>query len=349
MTTIQAKIQTTVIGSYPKYPKLIGKDFDTKWLVVPENNLDSGWKDRQNLESLQKEAIRWAVREQEEADLDVVTDGEQKRGNYVLYHCQHLDGFDFVNKEKKVFRDGLVKGLVPVVRGQIKAKDHFLVNDFKFLQSLTNKQIKVTIPGPVTIIDSVKDAFYFDERKLALDLAKAIRAEVLALAEAGCTLIQFDEPVFIRDPKKFFSYGLEALQACFEGVKNITKQVHICRGYPKEGVPKTDVSRYAQIIETLSTIDIDAIAVEDAGEHLDLDIFKKFGSKKVILGVVDIGNPQIETIEDIEERIKEVLEVVPPERLLVAPDCGLLLLKPEIAKAKLSNMVLAVKRVNNHL
>ncbi len=342
-------IQTTVIGSYPKYPQLIGKDFDTKWLVVPENNLDSGWKDKENLESLQKEAIRWAVKEQEETGLDVVTDGEQKRGNYVLYHCQHLEGFDFVNKEEKVFRDGLVKGLVPVVRGKIKAKDHFLVNEFKFLQSLTNKQIKVTIPGPVTIIDSVKDAFYFDERKLALDLAKAIRTEVLALAEAGCTLIQFDEPVFIRDPGKFFSYGLEALQACFEGVNNITKQVHICRGYPKEGVPKTDAARYARIIEALSTIDIDAIAVEDAHEHLDLDIFKKFGSKKVILGVIDIGNSQIETVAEIEDRIKEVLKVIPPERLLVAPDCGLLLLKPEIAQAKLSNMVLAAKKVNYQL
>ncbi len=346
MTKIQAKIQTTVIGSYPKYPLLIGKDFDTKWLVVPENNLDSGWKDKDNLESLQKEAIRWAVREQEEVGLDVVTDGEQKRGNYVLYHCQHLGGFDFGDKEEKVFRDGLVKGLVPVVRGKIKTKDHFLVNDFKFLQSLTNKQIKVTIPGPVTIIDSVKDAFYFDERRLALDLAKAIREEVAALAEAGCTLIQFDEPVFIRDQKKFFSYGLEALQACFERVNNITKQVHICRGYPKEGVPKTDAARYARIIEALSTIDIDAIAVEDAHEHLELSVFEKFGSKKVILGVVDIGNPQIETIEEIEKRIKEILTIIPPEQLLIAPDCGLLLLKPETAKAKLSNMVLAAKKVN---
>ncbi|HLD73170.1 MAG TPA: cobalamin-independent methionine synthase II family protein [Candidatus Nanoarchaeia archaeon] len=342
-------IQTTVIGSYPKYPPLIGKDFDTKWLVVPENNLDSGWKDKDNLESLQKEAIRWAVREQEEAGLDVVTDGEQKRGNYVLYHCQHLDGFDFVNKEEKIFRDGYVRGLVPVVRGQIKAKEHFLVNDFKFLKSLTDRQIKVTIPGPVTIIDSVKDTFYFDERTLALDLAKAIRAEVLALAEAGCTLVQFDEPVFIRDPQKFFSYGLEALQACFEGINNITKQVHICRGYPKEDVPKTDAARYARIIEALSTIDIDAIAVEDAQEHLDLDIFKKFGSKKIILGVVDIGNPRIETVVEIEDRINEVLKVVPPERLLIAPDCGLLLLKPEVAKAKLSNMVLAAKKVNYQL
>lgn len=343
------KIQTTVIGSYPKYSKLIGKDFNTKWLVVPENNLDAGWKDKQNLESLQKEAIRWAVREQEEAGLDVVTDGEQKRGNYILYHCQHLEGLDFAHKEEKTFRDGHVKGLVPVVRGQIKSRSHFLVEDFKYLQSLTNKQIKVTIPGPVTIIDSVKDAYYFDERKLALDLAKAIRKEVLALAEAGCTLIQFDEPVFIRDPKKFFSYGLEALQACFEGVNNITKQVHICRGYPKEGVPKTEASRYAQIIESLSTLDIEAIAIEDAHEHLGLDIFRRFGSKKVILGVVDIGNPLVETVEEIENRIKEVLEVVPPERLMIAPDCGLLLLKPEIAKAKLTNMVLAARKINDLL
>ena len=340
------KIQTTVIGSYPRYPGLIGNDFNTKWLVVPEDNLDKGWKDKKNLKRLQEEAIRWVVKEQEEAGLDVITDGEQKRGNYVLYHCQHLEGFDFINKEEKVFRGGYVKGLVPVVRGIVKTKGHFLVDDFKFLKSLTNKQIKVTIPGPLTIVDSVKDSYYFDERKLALELAKAIRVEVKALAEAGCTLIQFDEPVFIRDPKRFFSYGLEALQVCFEGVDGITKQVHICRGYPKEGVPKTDIARYAQIIEALSTLDIDAIAIEDAHEHLNLEVFKKFGSKRIILGVVDIGNPRVETIEEIENRIKEVLKIVLPEQLLVAPDCGLLLLKPEIAKAKLINLVLAARKVS---
>lgn len=340
------KIQTTVIGSYPKYPKLIGKDFNTKWLVVPENNLDKGWEDKENLKNLQEEAICWAVKEQEEAGLDVVTDGEQKRGNYVLYHCQHLEGFDFANKEEKIFRGGNVKGFVPVVRGPIKAKEHFLVEDFKFLRSLTNKQIKITIPGPLTIIDSVKDSYYFSERKLAFDLAKAIREEVQALSDAGCTLVQFDEPVFIREPKKFFSYGLEALQACFEGISGVTKQVHICRGYPKEGVPKTDAARYTQVIEALSTLDIDAIAVEDAHEQLDNNIFKKFGSKKIILGVVDIGNPRVETVEEIENRIKEVLKVIHPDKLLVAPDCGLLLLKPEVAKAKLVNLVLAARKVS---
>lgn len=345
-----AKIKTTVIGSYPKYPPLIDKNFDIRWLVSPGENLDKGWKSKKNLEELQQEAIRWAVQEQEEAGIDILTDGEQRRGNFVLYHCQHLAGFDFVNKLEKKLRGGTRSELVPTIKGLVKNKDQFLVNEFEFLKTLTGKEIKVTIPGPLTIIDSSKDLFYNDERMLALDIAKAIRKEVKTLVEAGCKIIQFDEPAFIREPQKFFDYGIDALEECFRDVKDITTIVHICRGYPnKEKDVKAEKANYERVVEALSKTNIDQIAIEDAHEHLDSDIFKKFGSKKIILGVVDIGNKRVETVEEIENRIKEVLTVVPPERLLIAPDCGLLLLNPEIAKAKLTNLVIAARNINKLL
>lgn len=343
------KIKTSVIGSYPRYPALVGPNFNPRWLLISGNNVR--WQEKnENIKSRQDEAVQWAVIEQEAAGVDIVSDGEQRRSNYILYHCQHLDGFDFVNMEELVCRGGKVKSLVPVIRGPVKATTLFLADEFRFLASLTKKQIKVTIPGPLTIIDSVKDSYYFAEKELAFALAEAIQKEVQSLVEAGCTRIQIDEPVSIREPLKFLDYGVEALETCFKGAEGIIKEVHICRGYPNnEKDTKAEIEAYGQIIEALSRSIINNIAVEDAHENLSLDLFKRFGAKGVVLGVVDIGNPRVETVEEIETRIKEVLQVVPPDRLLVAPDCGLLLLQPDIAKAKLANMVAAAKNVGKEL
>lgn len=339
-------LKTTVIGSYPKYPKLVSEDFKVEWLVSPGDNLDKGWSSKKDLKELQDEAVRWAVKEQETAGVDIITDGEQRRGNFVFYHCQHLEGFDFLHKEEKSLRGGTRVEAVPTIRGKVRNKEHFLVDEFKFLKSLTNREIKVTVPGPLTIIDSSKDTYYNNERALALDLAKAIREEVKALAVAGCKIIQFDEPAFIREPEKFFDYGLEALQKCFEGVEGITKVVHICRGYPnKERNIKAEKEKYGKIIEALSISRIDRISIEDAHENLNLGLFEKFGQKEVVLGVVDIGNESIEAVEKIEMRVRDVLRVISPEKLYIGPDCGLLLLRPEIARSKLKNMVIAAKNV----
>ena len=338
-------IKTSVIGSYPRYPKLIGSDFNPRWLLMSENN--DRWMQKKE-KILFDEATEWAVEEQIETGLDIVTDGEQRRSNYILYHCQHLEGFDFKNREELICRGGKVKTIVPVIRGSIKAKNLFLADEFNFLKKLTDRDIKITIPGPLTIIDSIKDAYYHDEKKLAFDLARAINKEVQLLVKAGSRIIQIDEPCSIREPEKFKEYGLEALELCFEGAEKISKEVHICRGYPNNKKDtKAEIERYGQVIELLSKSKIDKIAIEDAHEHLDLEVFSKFGNKGCILGVVDIGNEKIETVEEIINRVKQVLTVLKPEQLTLAPDCGLLLLKPEIAKAKLKNIVLAAEQLNN--
>lgn len=339
-------LTTTVIGSYPKYPLLAGKDFNVRWLVSPGDNLDRAWKNSEHLKQLQDDAVRWAVTEQESAGLDILTDGEQRRGNFVFYHCQHLDGFDFEHKREKPLRGGTRRELVPTITGPIRHRKLFLADEFTFLRSLTKKEIKITMPGPLTIIDSTMDLFYRDERELAMDLAHAIRKEVEALARLGCNIVQFDEPAFLREPGKFHDYGLEALQECFPGVEGIATEVHICRGYPaKEKDVKAEKERYAEVIEALSKSEIDRISVEDAHEHLDTGIFQKFGSKGIILGAVDIGDARVETIQEIAQRIREVLAVVAPERLYIAPDCGLLLLNPDTARAKLAHMVKAAEAV----
>jgi len=341
-------LKTTVIGSYPRYPKLVGDNFKVEWLVSPGDNLDKAWKDKENLKQLQDEATRWAVKDQETAGIDILSDGEQRRGNFVFYHCQHIGGFDFEHKEEKEIRGKTRTELVPTVREPIRHKENYLVNDFNFIKPLTNKEIKVTIAGPLTIADSVNDFYYNDEKKLTIDIAKAINEEVKALAKAGCRAIQFDEPVFIREPKKFFDFGINALHECFKGVEGINTTVHMCRGYPnKEKDVKAEKERYKQVIEALSKSHIDNIAIEDAHDHLDLNVFENFGSKGTVLGVVDIGEEHIETIGEIENRVKEVLQIISPEKLLLAPDCGLLLLKPEIARAKLTNIATAARKIRN--
>ncbi|MBM3228931.1 cobalamin-independent methionine synthase II family protein [Candidatus Parvarchaeota archaeon] len=344
------ELETTVVGSYPRYPKLLNRDFDARWLVVPSTNLDLGWKGKENVGSLQDEAVRWVAREQERAGIDIISDGEQRRGHYVLYHCQRLAGFDFVDRKEKPLRGGTRTELVPTIKGKVERKGGFLAEEFRFAQSLTKKKVKVTLPGPLTIVDSVVDTYYGNEKELASDIAYALRGEVEELAKAGCEHIQIDEPAFLWETEKFFDFGLDTLKSCFGELEGVRKLVHICRGYPN---PKKDVKaekeRYHDVIGALSKSRVDGISIEDAHENLELAVFEEFGDKQVILGCVDIGSEQIERVEKIEKRVKEVLKVVPPNRLALAPDCGLLLLKPEIAQAKLANIAKAAESVKRNL
>ena len=200
-----------------------------------------------------------------------------------------------------------------------------------------------------TIIDSVIDENYSDDEALAMDLAAAIRMEVEALAAAGCNVVQFDEPVFARYPKRVSEYGLRALEACFEGIAGITTVAHICCGYPVEGYEKAESDSYTQLAPRLADSKIDQISIEGAHRSLDLGVLRKFGDKVVILGVVDIGDSRIETADEIEARIGQALDHIRPDRLSLGPDCGMVFLDPEVAKAKLTNLVEGARRVRESL
>ena len=334
---------TTVIGSWPK----------PLWLASPGwAGVDGNWRFRgEELRRKQSDATAWALREQEATGVDIVSDGEIRRANYVQYHCRHLDGFDFEHRVSKRMRAGVWVDLVPTITSPVVSRQVFLVTDYQFIRDRTDRRIKMTIPGPMTMIDSTKDEYYGDERALAIDLAAAIRVEVEALATAGCDIIQFDEPVFVRYPEKALDYGLSALEACFEGITTITTVVHICCGYPVDlkRWPKASPDNYALITSLLAGSKIDQISIEAAHQSLDLEVLHGFGSKDIILGLVDTGEPCIETVEAIENRIRQGLDYVKPERLCLAPDCGMLLLEPDVARAKLTHLVEAARRVREQL
>ncbi len=217
---------------------------------------------------------------------------------------------------------------LPGIVGPIKARAPFLPHDWKAAQSTTDHPVKVTLPGPMTIADTSVDLFYDDDRRLGRDLAVAINAEVRALAEAGCRHIQIDEPLFARYPEKALGYGIEDLEACWEGLPNeVTKVVHMCCGYPNKlddtDYPKADPEAYFELAEALNRSSVDAVSIEDAHRHNDLALLDLFTRKTVILGVVAIASSRLESEEEIRQRLSAALGHLPPERLIAAPDCGL--------------------------
>lgn len=338
-------LTTTVIGGWPKPSWLSGRRHDLSGWA-----LDRDWRfQAEELGRKQDEATEWALREQEATRVDIVSDGEVRRDNYVFYYCRHLDGFDFEHRTRIVGRSGAWEWVGPTITGPIAPGRAFLADDYRFVSDRTHQRVKMTIPGPMTIIDSTKDAYYGDEVALAMDLATAIKGEVEALADAGCSIIQFDEPVFARYPDKVFDFGLRALEACFDGITNITTVVHICCGFPIEGYAKSSTEGYALLAPMLTRSKVDQISLEGAHRSLDLGLLKEFGDRDIIFGLVDVGESRVETVEEVEHRIREVLDYVEPERLFPAPDCGMIFLEPEIAKAKLTNLVEAARRVRESL
>ncbi len=338
-------LTTTVIGSWPKPSWLSSRAHDVSGWAE-----DREWRFRgEELRRKQDEATVWALREQEETGVDIVSDGEIRRDNYVYYYCRHLDGFDFEHRPQITGRSGAWNWAAPMITGPIATRQPFLAADYQFIRDRTERLVKMTIPGPMTIIDSVKDEHYGDDVALAMDLAATVRMEVEALAAAGCNVVQFDEPVFARFPKKVCDYGLRALEACFEGIAGITTVVHICCGYPIEGYDKANADSYTQLAPMLANSKIDQISIEGAHGPLDPSVLQSFGDKVVTLGVVDAGDSRIETVEEIETRVKQVLGYVDPDRLSVGPDCGMVFLDPKVAKAKLMNLVEGARRVREGL
>ncbi len=315
-------LTTTVIGSRPKPDSLSSRNHDTSGWTV-----DRHWEFRpEKLKAKQGEAIEWAARQQEAIGVDVVSDEEQRCDNYVYYFCRGLDGFDFDNRAVVDKRSGAWSWNAPGITGSVASAGVFLVDDFRFTQNLTDRQIKVTIPGLMTIIDSVKNEYYRDESSLAMDLAAAILKGVRALVEAGCQIIQFDEPALARYPKKMIVYGIRALEACFDGIVGVTTAVHICRGAPVEGYAKANIDNYTRIAPTLAIFKIDQVSIEGSGQPIEPQFMEAFGDKTIIFGLIDIGKPEVETVSGIESQIRRILEYVGPDRLALGPDCGMIFL-----------------------
>jgi len=341
-------IKTTCIGAYPK-PEFVALP---DWFTTPEGTDTSDptkwWAEAMaamgdDAERIISEGVAEVIADQEYAGIDIPTDGEVPRENYIHYHCRHLEGIDFSNLTEKSLRNGAYAARLPTIRAPVRALDPFLRYDWQRAQHLTQRPVKVTMPGPMTIGDTTADAYYDDPRRRGADLADALNREVLNLAAAGCQHIQIDEPLFARKPADALDFGFEHLERAFHQCPaGVVRTVHMCCGYPDRldsaDYPKADRQSYLDLAGAIEDASIDAVSLEDAHRHNDLKLLEQFERTTVILGVVAIAKSEVEPVEVIRDRLQAALMHIDPERLVAAPDCGLGLLGRELARQKLNHL-----------
>ncbi len=344
---------TTTIGSYPKPAYVEIPD----WFRCGGPNTDDptsthtafmreAGEEGKDIEEMLARGTREVVLDQVGAGIDIPTDGEIRRDNYIHYHCRHLGGIDFDDLTEKVMRTGAWTARVPTITGPIEAGVPFLADEWRAAQAVTDRPVKITVPGPMTIADTLADEHYGDEKAVGVDLAEALNAEIRALGEAGCRWIQVDEPLFARWPDKAVAHGIDNLERCFHKVPGgVTRTMHKCCGYPDKldqaDFPKADRAAYFTLADALEATSIEVVSIEDAHRHNDLALLERFARIRVIFGAVAIATTRIETADEIVARLEAALEHIDPERLIVAPDCGLGMLDRETALAKLGNMTAA--------
>jgi len=344
------KVLTTTIGSFPKPDYVPVRD----WFQRPYSpSFDALHFDSRDLEARFALATQEAVTAQIDAGVDVPTDGEMRREHYIFYHLRHLSGVDFEHLELREIRTGAWEREVPTIIDRVLPKERFLPSDYQIAQSYSSQPIKITVPGPMTIADTVADGHYGDPQRLNRDLADALNIEIRALAAAGCRYIQVDEPVFARKTDEALAFGIEDLERCFAGLPaEVQRIVHLCCGYPRhldqpaEDVFKADPAAYFELAEALDLASVDAISIEDAHRPVDLRLLELFERSTVILGLLAIAKTRVEPVEEIRQRLGEALTHIDPERLVAAPDCGLGMLDLETAKSKLTNLTAAAKTID---
>jgi 5-methyltetrahydropteroyltriglutamate--homocysteine methyltransferase len=352
----QDRVMTAIVGSYPKpdylYPDSGRKLLDDVGFSFYDLEKSMGTAEFQK--RLERATVE-AIADQNASGIDLVTDGEERRDHYVLYVLRRMAGIDFENLTQKTIRDGRYVRDLPTVTGKLSYTRSILVDDYRFTRQYAQAIVKVGLPGPSTVVDSVADAFYNGDREhLALDYAQAIRHEVQALVKAGCHVIQFDDPALLRYPDEAQRWGLTALQTCFEGLEDqATFIVHICRGYPDkplegQGIAyKANADYYADVLSWLSASTIDIVSIEGEQSNLDLSILPAIGKKTVMLGVLDVGTNEVESVDYLVQRGREALRYLPREQLILAPDCGMLQCSRNSTRQKLANLATAATQLNS--
>ena len=330
---------TTVVGSLPK----------PAWLLEQISmNADGGkqvhgrgadWMLKGDaLKAAQDDATRLAVRDQERAGIDIVSDGEQRRKSWLTYVTIQFDGYDYENLVKKVTRAGRRTAEVGQCVGEVRRTLPVLENDLRFTQSITHLPVKITLPGPLSVVDSTHDAYFGEERTYGLAVATALNVEAKALDSLGPALIQFDEPAFSRYPEKVKDWGIEAIERAIDGVQSKTG-IHICYSYPMLGVPRPIVDSYPVILRELEGSSIDQLALEFEMSGLDPELLKLCPSKTVMFGCISNGSEAIETPEQVANKLLVAARYLPPNQILAAPDCGLVPVSQAASRGKLSAMV----------
>ena len=323
-------LPTTVVGSYPQPDWLIDRDRLTH-LPPVRVRAEELWRIPEPwLEHAQDDATRLAIRDMEMAGIDIITDGEIRRESYSNRFATALSGVDLDNPATVRGRSsGTV--VVPRIVGPIRRQRPVELRDVEFLRRHTDRTIKITLPGPFTMSRQAKNEFYKDEEELVMDYAAAVNAEVRDLKAAGADVIQLDEPWMQARPEEARRLALPAIDRALDGISGPTA-LHLCFGYAY--VARDKPNRYAFLSELTGTV-AKQISIEAAQPNLDLADLDYLGDKKVIFGVVNMGDPQPETPQIVAARIRAALGHVPPERLIPAPDCGMKYIPRATAFAKL--------------
>ena len=323
-------LPTTVVGSYPQPDWLVDRDMLSK--LVPRVRMPEMWRVAEPfLRQAQDDATILAIRDMERAGIDVITDGEMRRESYSNRFATALDGVEIDPPGFVQARSG--RTAVPRVVGPIRRTRAVEVEDMRFLRRNTTSTVKITLPGPFTMGQQAQDEYYRDDEALAMAMAEAVNAEALELVAAGADVIQLDEPWVRNDPAAAKRYAVKAINRALQGITAPTV-VHICFGYAAVVPGDTKPTGYAFLAE-LADSRADTLSIESAQPKLDLAVLKELAPKKVMLGVLNLGDLRIETAEMVAERIRAGLKHLPADRLVPAPDCGMKYLPRDVAFGKL--------------
>jgi 5-methyltetrahydropteroyltriglutamate--homocysteine methyltransferase len=326
-------LPTSLVGSYAQPDWLIDKE-KLKGRFPPRVRATELWRvDPAYLEEAFDDATLLAIRDQERAGLDIITDGEMRRESYSNRFATALEGVDLDNPGVALDRSG-EPNPVPRVTGKIRRKHAVETRDVAFLRAHTDRMIKITVPGPFTMAQQAQNDFYQHEAEMAQDYAVAVNAEIKDLFAAGADIVQIDEPYMQARPEKAREYGLAALETAFDGVEGRTA-LHICFGYAALIHERPQGYNF---LPELAGSPVQQISIETAQSNLDCSVLESLTGKTVILGVLDLSTHDIETPEEVAARIRRALPHIAPERLVIAPDCGLKYLPREVAFGKMKAM-----------
>jgi len=325
---------TTIVGSFPQPDWLIDRE-KLAGRFPPRVRARELWRvPPQYLEEAQNDATLIAIRAQEDAGLDIVSDGEIRRESYSNRFATALDGVDLDNPGSALDRSGHPNP-VPRIVGKIRRRHAVEVDDLKFLRANTDRMVKITVPGPFTMLQQAQNDFYATEEEAALDYADAVNAEIKDLFAAGADVVQIDEPYMQARPEKARRYGLAALNRALDGVTGTTA-VHICFGYA--AIIHERPSGYSFLPE-LAQCRCRQVSFETAQSKLDCSAIAPIADKKLMVGCIDLSDPAVESVQTIVARIERALPYVKPENVILAPDCGMKYLSRASAIGKLKAMV----------
>ena len=323
--------KTTLAGSLPK----------PSWLAEPDRLWPQWRLQGDDLAQGKLDATLLALKLQEDAGIDIVGDGEQSRQHFVHGFLARVEGIDFEHKVKMGIRNNRYDAMVPQVTGPLRLAGRVHAAEAQLARAHTGRKLKFTLPGPMTIVDTVADRYYGDRATLAMAFAELLNQEALALQADGVDIVQFDEPAFNVYMSEVNTWGIAALEGAARGL-TCTTAVHICYGY---GIPanvdwkKTlgdEWRQYEQILPALAKSSIDQISLECIHSHVPPQLMALLAGKDVMVGVIDVASEQVETPEEVADTIGRALQFVPRERIIPCTNCGMAPMRRDIAAAKLT-------------